>query len=747
MFCNGSKLGASTTISQRYSILYCAEQTTLATLMQQYITADVIEDHCNGTKQMMELPMPAMIHDDENFLPFHRAYLEGMEDFLLIKGHPEFVPLPAWDPGTICPTAFRVVDADAASTACSGTTALPTNWQPLSRPRFLKHPVLAGSNNDICDWNPGIGPSSFEQVLEGQPGNIVGSSYHNSVHNNMGGIMTNFRSPGLLAFWIWHAYVDDIWKEYQCQCANQNPIPRQIDLYIKNTPGVITANRDMGVEPNWGSKPLWESTDIWVRNTNDGFTNDETQNPEYNGSTSVDAYVYVRVRNRGCIPTTGNEVVKLFWSKSGAYQLYPKPWDGSVLGGTSGTTPMGGLLGTRTIGQVIPPGGEAIIKFDWNIPNPNLYGGMDGSTTGSTTSNGWHYCLLAKGKNPTVDPDLGTLSNIDLGWVVADNNHIAWKNITVVDFVAGKPGFNGIDKYNGGTIAIGNLTDAIKSYDIVFNAPITYKNPISLTSQAEVLVSLNPLAWSKWAAAGFSGTGFKLYDREKRQIIIQSDSARLNNLSFNSGELATMNLAFNFLTKDVNEQQNFDYRVIQLNKENGLIVGGETYTIKKPLRDGFNANAGADKSILEGENTTITAATIGESATYNWYDSNDSLIYTGTNFTVSPEITTKYKLEVIATDDGFKDYDEVQVKIKENYITSLAPNPVSTNMLISYKLGASITSAYVIVMQPYGASNNYILNTNSDSKSIDLSNYSPGNYTVILVCNGIIADTKTIVKY
>jgi hypothetical protein len=62
--------------------LTSAEQTTLATLMQEYITASVIEDHCNHMKLMMELPMPANIHDDENFLPFHRAYVEGMEDYI-----------------------------------------------------------------------------------------------------------------------------------------------------------------------------------------------------------------------------------------------------------------------------------------------------------------------------------------------------------------------------------------------------------------------------------------------------------------------------------------------------------------------------------------------------------------------------------------------------------------------------------------------------------------------------------------
>ncbi len=47
------------------------------------------------------------------------------------------------------------------------------------------------------------------------------------------------------------------------------------------------------------------------------------------------------------------------------------------------------------------------------------------------------------------------------------------------------------------------------------------------------------------------------------------------------------------------------------------------------------------------------------------YDQSGNLIYSGKDFTVSPEITEKYKLEVIAELDGVKDYDEVEVKVKE----------------------------------------------------------------------------------
>jgi hypothetical protein len=45
-----------------------------------------------------------------------------------------------------------------------------------------------------------------------------------------------------------------------------------------------------------------------------------------------------------------------------------------------------------------------------------------------------------------------------------------------------------------------------------------------------------------------------------------------------------------------------------------------------------------------------------------------------------------------------------------------------------------------------GTSNNYILNVNSNSTNIDVSNYPTGIYTVALIVNGQIADAKNLIK-
>ena len=162
----------------------------------------------------------------------------------------------------------------------------------------------------------------------------------------------------------------------------------------------------------------------------------------------------------------------------------------------------------------------------------------------------------------------------------------------------------------------------------------------------------------------------------------------------------------------------------------------------------FYANAGEDKNVDKNEPITISAIQISESAIYNWYDTVGNLIFTGTDLTVATQVATKYKLEVIATTDGFKDYSEVDINLKPSTLNTIAPNPASNNVAISYRLN-EVNSSYLMILGSYGTtntSNNYILDPNSSETNIDISNYPNGFYTVALICNGQILDAKTLVK-
>ena len=150
----------------------------------------------------------------------------------------------------------------------------------------------------------------------------------------------------------------------------------------------------------------------------------------------------------------------------------------------------------------------------------------------------------------------------------------------------------------------------------------------------------------------------------------------------------------------------------------------------------------------QNEPITISAFQISEPAIYNWYDALGNLICSGKDLTIATEVATKYKLEVIATADGFKDYADVEVNLKPSLLVGLSPNPSSDVVNISYKLNG-VNSAYVMVLGNYstiGFSNNYIIDVNSSEMNLNVVNFANGFYTVALVCDGKIVDAKILIK-
>jgi len=220
-------------------------------------------------------------------------------------------------------------------------------------------------------------------------------------------------------------------------------------LYMKDTYDEIRSERDRGEEPNIDNGSMWESQDIWIRNTNDGFTNREHQNPEYMTDSNYN-YVYVQIRNRGCKPNTGTEILDLRWAKAGTNLAWPNHWNGTI------TSPalMGNLISTKPI-PIIQPGGSAIVEFAWQPPNPANYIGL-GSDPIFYADEPWHFCLLAR-IIATNDPITFTETS-SLSQNVKNNNNIIWKNITVVDLVTDTiaGGWNpGDDKVVGAIISVG----------------------------------------------------------------------------------------------------------------------------------------------------------------------------------------------------------------------------------------------------------------------------------------------------
>ncbi len=92
------------------------------------------------------------------------------------------------------------------------------------------------------------------------------------------------------------------------------------DLMVRDT------HDDFGVEPNMTNSQIWNSPDIWVRNQDDGIQIQEHQNPKYysNGNSN---YIYVRVTNKSCVASTGNELLKLYFAQNKLWLNWPTSWN------------------------------------------------------------------------------------------------------------------------------------------------------------------------------------------------------------------------------------------------------------------------------------------------------------------------------------------------------------------------------------------------------------------------------------
>jgi subtilisin family serine protease len=503
---------------------------------------------------------------------------------------------------------------------------------------------------------------------------------------------------------------------YKAVKEAQNAHSTTLDLYIKDRP------EDFGDEqyPYHWQADRDESVDIWVRNQQDGFENQVHQEPEYQSSSPV--YVYVRVRNKSCVDASGNEDLSLYWSKASSWSSWPQNWDG--------TQPtIGDEIGSVNLGT-LAAGKDTIIEFTWNILNPYIH-------------QNWTSCLLARIENSPTD--IITIHPNRLDDDVFFNNNIALRNVTVIDIAPGiaAPGrIDGIYFPHGKYIFVGNVQSHMEKVNLKFSVPQDSLEP-SILKEAEVKIILDDAGWNLLQPHLINRPDIKIL-REK-EILILADTVLIPNVEFPANTRIPIYVGFSFLIEKITEQQHFQYHVRQYLTSDNSLLGGVHFEVNRYERDPFKANAGDDKEIKAGESVAINAIPISESATYNWYDLEGNLIYEGTAFSIAPEVTRKYKLEVITDADGFKDYDEMEVKVNPFWIESISPNPASNQVNIGY-VADQASSAYLMILnQTSTVSNNYIIDTNLLETSINLSTYQSGVYTLVLVCDGIARDAKNFV--
>jgi hypothetical protein len=311
---------------------------------------------------------------------------------------------------------------------------------------------------------------------------------------------------------------------------------------------------DTGTEPDPSANPMYISDDIWVRNSPDGFTNQDHQNP--NGEQMN--YVYVRVRNRGCSGGAAQSgTLKLYWAKASTALSWPSPWDASI------TSPalMGGMIGSQSV--TVNGGATQIVEFHWTPPDPSDYASFGADQA--------HFCLLARIETSAAAPfGMTSPETANLYSNVRNNNNIVWKNISIVDTDGAGARF--------AAVVIGNLIPDRKRMHFIIET--LGRRRQSLFDWGHVLAEFRGEALIAWAKKGLEGKGFvRLPDG---RLFIAQSGAELIGPPLKVGAFGTLRLQFVPDGRQVVGARVFELDVVDLDGK-GQRLGGQRFLLKTTL--------------------------------------------------------------------------------------------------------------------------------------------------------------------
>ena len=486
-----------------------------------------------------------------------------------------------------------------------------------------------------------------------------------------------------------------------------------IDLYIKDNAD------DNGSEPN-NASVSWDSPDIWIRNSNDNGT--AHQSPIF-GQTN---YIYVKVRNKSTVSISPNSPILAKVNVSIASPSANQDQAAALRSFNPIANDNYRFVGEQTITSINALG-STILVFEFIPPMPWVPAG------------GYRVNLNILARiECSQDPLRFPLTNV-MNRDVVRNNNLATKNNIGIGMVSEFDGhFLERIQINNPNNEIGVYRLELKKEDLELGKPIY--------DEAEVGLEMDPILFSAWERGGKIKAATRETTDEKKKIA-NNNQVLLDNIILNPFETGNLTVSFTFLADELTDKTNFVYHLLQKDAITDEIVGAQSFHISKNNIEAFEATA-PDKEIDKFETITLTAEDIGEPALYNWYDSEGNLVYQGKELQIANAVAEKYKLEVISSVDGLKDYSDVEVSLKRNRVESIYPNPASNQVNLKYKINHG-NSAYIIITSYYmtnGISNNYMVNVNENEIDVNLSNYPNGFYKVILVVDGAVSDIQILSK-
>ena len=316
-------------------------------------------------------------------------------------------------------------------------------------------------------------------------------------------------------------------------------------LYMQDNPA------DLGQQPNRSVEFAYNSLDIWVTNLSNSTGTPAGVAEVILGGAPCS--VFVKLRNIGIAPSTGTEILKLYWAKASTGLGWPTPWNTVP----SPALAMGGSIGTRTI-STIARGNDVVVGFRWdNTPDPNLYG-KDG-----------HFCLLARIETQPAAPfGMAVPETDDLHESTLQNNQIAWRNI----HIAHNEGIvGGVGKIGRGNIIVANPTRRRMHSRLAFQL-INAQGVVKEFAPGSLSIKFGDQALAKLHNSDYNRDLVQL--AKDGVALLKEPGVGLENVLLEPGETLTCALAYTPLARE-----DYAINVVQYALEDGgeRIVGGQTF--------------------------------------------------------------------------------------------------------------------------------------------------------------------------
>lgn len=481
----------------------------------------------------------------------------------------------------------------------------------------------------------------------------------------------------------------------------------EVDLYLKDNLS------DTGYEPNNTTDIFWDSASIWVRNSQDGIYAHE--NPIYS-ATHTQAYIYVRVFNRGRTACTGGQYLKVYWANAST-GLPAHVWRGLENSGNSNIA-TGGLACVVPISP-IPACGAVDMVIPWNIPHDENV----------TTQGSSHFCLLAQiSESAAEEPYDQWANNLN----IRGSRKQAQKNVTVV-----RCSYDSDET----EIIMRNTSDTPTYYNLELIP--RYDASAYFINGAVIQLKLNDDLFQAWEQAGgqsddviapiFHQTGMPV------KVNFVSTQSKMKSIQLGAGAVHKLTVRF-VLNKFATKHFTYKFDLVQTDSV-GNIIGGETYDLViNPI---IESVIGVDSNIDDFGNVNLSInPTMYTNAA--WYDNNNDIIGNGNTLIVQP-MFEPIQYSVIAENQdgelavGSISLDNIFEMESAVYYADMNSVVVHFSNVVPKNATICITSAIDgtnISVKPLGAG--------IKEERIDIGNVPNGIYAVVYTVNGVVVDYKKV---